>query len=190
MKRICVFCGSSPGARPDYVSAARFLGRFLATRGIGVVYGGSNVGVMGALANAALAEQGEVIGIIPRAFADKVGHGNLTRYEVVETMHERKSRMYELSDGFIALPGGTGTLEEFLEALTWLQLGFHSKPCGLLNVCDFFQGFLHFLDHIVEQRFLKSVHRDMILVDTDPIRLIEAMQNYQAPRIDKWMDRE
>lgn len=190
MKRICVFCGSSPGAKPDYVEAAVSLGRLMARQGVGVVYGGSNVGVMGALANAALEEKGEVIGVIPRAFADKVGHGNLTQYRVVETMHERKAIMYELCDGFIALPGGTGTLEEFLEALTWLQLGFHGKPCGILNVCGFYDDLLRFLDFIVEQRFLKPVHRGMVLVDRDPERLIERMRGYQAPVVDKWLDRE
>jgi len=190
MKRICIFCGSSPGAKPEYVEAGIALGRFMARHGIGVVYGGSNVGVMGALANATLEEDGEVIGIIPRAFAEKVGHGNLTQYRVVDTMHERKAIMYNLCDGFIALPGGTGTLEEFLEALTWLQLGFHNKPCGILNVCNFFDDLLRFLDFIVDQRFLKPVHRDMVLVDRDPERLIERMRTYQAPVVDKWMDRE
>lgn len=190
MKRICVFCGSSPGAKPEYVEAAVGLGRWMARNRVGVVYGGSNVGVMGALANAALEESGEVIGVIPRAFADKVGHENLTHFQVVDTMHERKAIMYDLCDGFIALPGGTGTLEEFLEALTWLQLGFHGKPCGILNVCGFYDDLLRFLDFIVEQRFLKPVHRDMVLVDRDPMLLIERMRTYKAPVVDKWIDRK
>ena len=190
MKRICVFCGSSPGARPEYNRAAEELGTILVQKGIGVVYGGSNVGVMGALANAVLTAGGEAFGVIPRAFADKVGHRHLTQYHIVETMHERKARMYEWSDGFIALPGGMGTLEEFLETVTWLQLGFHKKPCGVLNVCGFYDGLLRFLDYIVEQRFLKLIHREMILADTDPERLLDKMDSYEHVAVDKWMDRK
>jgi hypothetical protein len=190
MKRICVNCGSSPGARLEYRDAARHLGRVLVKRGLGLVYGGAEVGLMGELANAVLARGGEVIGIIPDSIADKVAHPRLTELRVVRSMHERKQRMFDLSDGFIALPGGLGTLDEFIELLTWGQLGMHSKPCGLLNVCGYFDGFLEFLDHAVEQRFVHAAHRRMVIVRERPEALLEAFEGYEAPRVEKWLDRE
>ena len=152
LKRICVYCGSSAGARPVYAQAARELGRMLAELGIGVVYGGGRVGLMGILADAALEAGGEVIGVIPRSLQEKeLGHGSVTELHVVETMHQRKEKMADLSDGFITLPGGIGTLEELFETFTWLQLGFHEKPVALLNVDGFYQGLTTFVRHLSEQ---------------------------------------
>lgn len=189
MKRICVYCGSNPGSRPEYVHSAKALGRLLAQRNIEVVYGGAEVGLMGAVASATLAEGGKVIGIIPESFADKVCHTQLSNLEVVPTMHDRKTRMFELSDAFIALPGGIGTLEETFEIMTWSQLGFHSKPCGLLNISGYFDGIINFLDHSVNQQFVRREHRDMVLVDTQPQGLLHQFENYQAPVISKWIER-
>jgi len=186
MKRICVFCGSSPGARPEYVEAARQLGHTLASKGIGLVYGGAKVGTMGQIASAALEAGGEVIGVIPEQLAEKeVAFTELTNLQVVGSMHERKARMVALSDGFIALPGGFGTFEEFFEALTWAQLGLHHKPCGFLNVCSYYDKLIAFLDHAVEQQFVKSEYRAMVLVDKDPERLLEKFAAYQPPEVDK-----
>ncbi len=190
MKRICVYCGSSPGELPDYLETARELGRLLARRGIGLVYGGANVGLMGALADAVLKDGGDVIGVITKTLAKRVVHPALPMLHVVETMHERKAMMFDLSDAFIALPGGIGTLEEYLEVLTWAQLGLHEKPCGLLDVRGYFQGLLTFLDHAVEQRFIKPKHRAMILTGHSPQELLETMESYRAPTGDKWIDRE
>ena len=186
MKRICVFCGSSPGARPEYVEAARQLGRTLASKGIGLVYGGAKVGTMGQLASAALEAGGEVIGVIPeRLVAKEVAFTELNDLQIVGTMHERKARMVELSDGFIALPGGLGTFEEFFEALTWAQLGLHHKPCGFLNVCGYYDKLIAFLDHTVEQKFVKAEYRAMVLIDKDPEELLKKFATYQPPKIDK-----
>lgn len=186
MKRICVFCGSSPGARPEYVEAARQLGRTLASKGIELVYGGAKVGTMGQVANAALEAGGEVIGVIPEQLVEKeVAFTELTNLQVVGTMHERKARMVELSDGFIALPGGLGTFEEFFEALTWAQLSIHHKPCGLLNVCGYYDKLIAFIDHAIEQQFVKSEYRAMVLIDEDSERLLEKFAAYQPPKIDK-----
>ncbi len=191
MKRICVYCGSSPGRIPAYAAGARHLGRLLAARGLGVVYGGAGVGIMGELANAALAEGGEVVGIIPEALAVKeVAHPNLTEQHVVASMHERKAMMVELSDGFIAMPGGWGTFEEIFEVLTWAQLGFHPKPCGLLNIAGYY-GHLHaFLEHAVEEGFVPPVCRSMLIVESDPERLLERFAGYEAPKVRKWITRE
>lgn len=159
MKRVCVFSGSSLGALVEYAQAARALGRELASRGIGVVYGGASIGLMGALADAVLEAGGEVVGVIPRALVRKeVVHTRLTDLHIVASMHARKAEMEKLSDAFIALPGGIGTLEEFVEILTWLQLRFHSKPCGLLDVCHYYRNFIAFLDDAVRQGFLKRKH--------------------------------
>lgn len=186
MKRICVFCGSSPGARPEYVEAARRLGHTLASKGIGLVYGGAKVGTMGQIASAALEAGGEVIGVISEQLVEKeVAFTGLADLQVVSSMHERKARMVELSDGFIALPGGLGTFEEFFEALTWAQLGIHHKPCGLLNVCGYYDKLIAFLDHVIEQQFVKSEYRAMVLVDEDPERLLEKFAAYQPPKVDK-----
>jgi uncharacterized protein (TIGR00730 family) len=186
MKRICVFCGSSPGARPEYVEAARRLGHTLAGKGISLVYGGAKVGTMGQLASATLEAGGEVIGVIPEQLVKKeVAFTELENLHVVGSMHERKARMVELADGFIALPGGLGTLEEFFEALAWAQLGIHHKPCGFLNVCGYYDKLIAFLDHAVTQQFVKSEYRAMVLVDEDPEGLLQKFASYQPPKIDK-----
>jgi len=189
MKRVGVFCGSSPGARPEYSQAATQLGRALVRQGIGLVYGGGNVGIMGVIANAVLEAGGEVIGVIPKALATKeLAHNGVTDLRVVGSMHDRKALMAELSDGFIALPGGLGTLEEFFEVLTWAQLGMHQKPCGLLNVYQYFTQLISFIDFAIEQRFVKEAHRALILIDENPESLLEKFKTYQAPRLEKWID--
>jgi uncharacterized protein (TIGR00730 family) len=176
MKRICVFCGSNSGSRPEYSAVARELALLLAGRRIGIVYGGGNVGLMGVLADAALEAGGEVIGVIPELLVTKeVAHHGVTELRIVQTMHERKALMNDLSDAFIALPGGFGTLDEFFEVLTWSQLGFHAKPCGLLNVSGFHDNLLAMLDHAVAERFLRPAHRQLILSDTDPSRLLQRL---------------
>lgn len=191
LRSICVFCGSSPGARPEYASAAARLGRELAVRGVTLVYGGAHVGLMGALADAALEAGGKVIGVIPQSLVDKeVAHIGLTKLHVVRSMHERKALIADLSDGFIALPGGMGTLEEFFEVLTWGQLGMHARPCGFLNIAGFFDGLLEFLNTATSERFLKPVHREMILAETEITALLDRMAAYRAPTVSKWLDRE
>lgn len=182
MKRICVFSGSRRGVLEDYSQTAAALGRELARRGIGVVYGGGAVGLMGRLADAALDRGGEVIGVIPEAMAvDGVAHSGLTELRVVDSMHRRKAMMERLSDGFIALPGGYGTLEELAEMVTWLQLGLHSKPCGVLNVRDYYGHLLRFLDHAVEQGFLKRKHRDKLIVADRTDALVDALHRFPRP---------
>jgi uncharacterized protein (TIGR00730 family) len=189
--RYCVFCGSSPGRRPVYAQAAAALGRTLAEAGIGLVYGGASVGLMGIVADAAQAHGGEVIGVIPRSLVDKeVAHGGLSDLRVVESMHQRKALMAELSDGFIALPGGIGTLEELFEVWTWAQLGDHGKPCALLNVGGFYDGLSSFLDHVVEEAFLRPMHRDMLIVEQDVGGLLSALAGYQAPKVVKWIEKD
>jgi uncharacterized protein (TIGR00730 family) len=186
MKRICVFCGSSPGARPDYVQAAKQLGQTLAKRHIGLVYGGSNIGVMGSLALGVLEAGGEVTGVIPQSLADRnVAFTGLSDLRIVGTMHERKALMVELSDGFIALPGGYGTIEELFEVLTWGQLGLHQKPCGLLNVSRYFDQLVGFLNHQVDEQFVEMAHRVMLLIDDDPEALLDRFETYQHPTADK-----
>ncbi len=188
MKRICVYCGSNPGASPAYAAAARSLGRELALRGLGLVYGGASVGVMGAVADAVLAEGGEVIGVIPHFFAVKeVAHPGLDELLVVDSMHERKARMAELSDGFVALPGGWGTLEEIFEVLTWAQLGLHEKPCGLLNVGGYFDDLDRFLERAVAEAFVRPEYRPMIMLDDAPGSLLDRFAAYRAPRVKKWI---
>ena len=189
MKRISIFCGSSRGTDPLYVEAAEGFARMLVERGIGIVYGGSNVGIMGALADAAMAAGGEVIGVIPEALVRKEkAHDGITDLRIVGTMHERKAVMADLAEGFVGLPGGLGTLDEFFEICTWAQLGIHEFPCALLDVDGFFQPLLGFLDQVVERGFLSAEHRRMILVDADPDRLLEACVAYRAPTGPKWMD--
>jgi uncharacterized protein (TIGR00730 family) len=189
--RICVFCGSSPGTRPDYVSAARAVGELFAQNRVGLVTGGGSTGLMGALANAALAGGGEVIGVIPQSlWAREVGHTGLTDLRVVGSMHERKALMSELSDAFLALPGGLGTLEELFEIWTWGQLGLHAKPFGLLNVAGYYDPLINFLDHTVTERFVNPVHRSMLISDDDPARLIARIRSYVPPPSEgKWIDR-
>ena len=190
MKRICVFAGSSSGAKVEYVAAARELGRVLAQRQLGLVYGGARVGLMGALANGALSEAGHVIGVMPEALvAKEVAHQSLSELRVVKSMHERKAMMADLADGFVALPGGWGTVEEFFEILTWGQLGLHRNPCGLLNIHGYFDRLLSFVEHSVDERFVRSEHRSMILVSDSAKELLDGMAAYKAPVVEKWIER-
>jgi uncharacterized protein (TIGR00730 family) len=189
IRRLAIFCGSNPGARPEYMEAARSLGRLLAQRGIGIAYGGSNVGMMAALADAMTDELGDVIGVIPRMLVEReVANRGLDDLRIVESMHERKALMAELADGFIALPGGIGTLEEFFETWTWAQLGMHAKPCGLLNVAGYFDPLLEFLDHAVTEKFVRDVHRSMVVVESDPAKLLARFESYEPPRVVKWIN--
>jgi uncharacterized protein (TIGR00730 family) len=191
MRSACVFCGSNPGRRPEYLAAAADLGRTLAARGIRVVYGGAHVGLMGALADAVLAAGGEIIGVIPGLLVDaEVAHPGLSELRVTGSMHERKALMAELADGFIALPGGIGTLEEFAEIVTWGQLGLHAKPTGLLNVLGYYDGLLGFLDHATEERFVRADHRQTILARPAAAELLAAMDGWTAPPRTpaKWID--
>jgi len=191
MKSVCVFCGSSPGKRPAYSEAARTLGGQLAARAVRLVFGGGRVGLMGTVANAVLEAGGSVTGVIPRALATKeLAHDGLTDLRVVSTMHERKALMADLSDAFIALPGGLGTLEEFCEIVTWAQLGIHQKPCGLLDVEGYYAPFLEQLDHAVAESFVKPQHRALVLSESDPARLLDALAAYHAPRVTKWIGPE
>jgi hypothetical protein len=185
-----VFCGSSPGALPAYAATAERLGRLLADRGLTLVYGGGDVGLMGVLADAALAAGGNVIGVIPQALVDlEVAHRELPDLRVVGSMHERKGLMADLADAFIALPGGIGTLEELCEILTWAQLGMHRKPCGVVNVGGYFDGLLAFLDHAVAERFFRPEHRAMLLVDAEPAALLDRFAGWTPPPLEKWIDR-
>ena len=191
MRRLCVFSGSSPGKDPAYRVAAADLGRILARERIGVVYGGASVGLMGAVADAARAAGGEVIGVIPQSLVDlEVAHTGLDDLRIVGSMHERKALMAELSDGFIALPGGIGTLEEIFEVWTWGQLGSHAKPCAFLNTRGYYTPLLDFLDHVVAEEFLKPVHRGMILVESDPESALRAMSGYCPPAVPKLIARD
>jgi uncharacterized protein (TIGR00730 family) len=189
IRRLAVFCGSNPGARPEYIEATRSFGRLLASRGIGIVYGGSNVGLMQALADAMLDDLGDIIGVIPRMLVEReVANKALTDLRVVDSMHERKAIMAELADGFVALPGGIGTLEEFFEIWTWAQLGMHDKPCGLLNVAEYFDPLLEFLDRAVAEKFVREVHRKMVIVESDPKALLARFEAYEPPRVVKWIN--
>ncbi|PUA42851.1 TIGR00730 family Rossman fold protein [Pseudomonas protegens] len=186
---VCVFCGASTGTNPLYREAAQALGRALAERKLTLVYGGGAVGLMGIVADAALAAGGEVIGIIPQSLKDKeIGHNGLTRLEVVDGMHARKARMAELSDAFIALPGGLGTLEELFEVWTWGQLGYHHKPLGLLEVSRFYEKLSGFLDHIVGEGFVRAPHRDMLQISDSPASLLDALDAWKPSVADKWAD--
>ena len=189
IRRLAVFCGSNPGSRPAYVEGARALGRLLCERGIGIVYGGSSVGLMAALAEAVLDELGDIIGVIPKMLVEReVAHKALTDLRIVDSMHERKSLIAELSDGFVALPGGIGTLEEFFEIWTWAQLGVHDKPCGLLNIAGYFDPLLAFLDRAVEEKFVREVHRSMVIVESEPQALLARFEAYQPPKVVKWVN--
>ena len=191
LRSVCVFSGSSPGARPSYTETATALGREVATRGLRLVYGGASVGLMGAVADAALAAGGEVVGVIPQHLVDReVAHDRLTELRVTGSMHERKALMADLADGFVALPGGLGTLEELAEVLTWSQLGLQSKPCGLLDVEGFFDPLLAFLDHTVTERFVSTEHRALVLAADRPDVLLDLLASWQpgAPGA-KWLDR-
>jgi uncharacterized protein (TIGR00730 family) len=192
MERVCVFCGSSPGARPEYAAATKELANRLVLAGIGVVYGGAAVGLMGCLADAVLERRGQITGVIPRALVDReIAHPEVTDQRVVGSMHERKALMAELADAFIALPGGIGTLEELFEVYTWAQLGLHRKPCALLNVEGYYDGVATFLDHAVEERFLPHQTRELLMIESDPARLIDRLRAYRPEAIvPKWIDRE
>jgi uncharacterized protein (TIGR00730 family) len=192
VQRICVFCGANVGARPAYAEAAEEFARLLVADGIGVVYGGTEVGLMGRLADAALAEGGEVIGVIPGALVDKeIAHRGLTELRVVGSMHERKALMAELSEAFVALPGGLGTLEELFEVYTWSQLGLHRKPCGLLDVDGYYAGIEAFLEHAVDERFLREEHRAMLMVEEEPRALLDRLRDWEPGFVQpKWIGRE
>ncbi len=189
IRRVAVFCGSNVGACPEYVAAAKSLGRTLASRGIGLVYGGSNVGLMAAIADEMLDELGDVIGVIPQTLVDReVANTSLGDLRIVKSMHERKAMMAEIADGFIALPGGIGTLEEFFEIWTWAQLGMHEKPCGLLNAAGYYDSLLAFLDRSVEEKFVRPIHRGMVVVESDPATLLDRFAAYEPPRVVKWVN--
>jgi len=191
MKRICVFCGSSSGSRPEYGAAAEELGAELVRRTIGLVYGGGKVGLMGVLADAVLKAGGEAVGVIPEHIMSReIGHKGLTKLHVVHSMHERKALMADLSDAFVAMPGGFGTLEEFCEVVTWTQLGLHAKPCGILNVRRYYSPLLAMFDHAVEERFLKPENRALVLARESPSELLRALDDWRPLPVKKWLDRE
>jgi uncharacterized protein (TIGR00730 family) len=190
LRRICVFCGSNSGTRDTYRQAAQAFGTLLCRRGIELVYGGGNVGLMGALANACLNEGGRVIGVIPQALADKeLAHTGLTELRIVSSMHERKSTMADLADAFVSLPGGFGTWEEFFEVLTWSQLGIQRKACALLNVDGYYDPLLEMADKALSEGFVVDVHRHLLLADSDPERLLDRLSSYSVPGVDKWIGR-
>lgn len=190
LKRICVFCGSNPGNDPAYLAAAQALGASIATRGYELVYGGAEVGLMGAVADAALEAGGRVVGVMPKALIDKeIGHKNLSEQHIVSSMHERKALMADLSDGFIALPGGVGTLEEIFEIWTWAQLGHHDKPLAFMNVLGFYDPLCAFLDHQSSEGFVRKGHRDMAIFSKDAEEILQAFENYDAPKLQKWVER-
>jgi len=187
VKRICVFCGSSSGARDEYAAAATSLARHLAGRNIGLVYGGSRVGLMGILADTALKAGGEVIGVIPRSLvAKEIAHTGLSDLRVVESMHERKALMADLSDAFIAMPGGFGTLDEFCEILTWSQLGLQRGPCCLLNVAGYYDLLLEMFDHAEKEQFVRPEHRRMVIAEERPESLVTRLLEWNVPIVDKW----
>jgi uncharacterized protein (TIGR00730 family) len=189
VRSICVYCGSSPGRDPAFAAAAGSLGRLLAERQITLVYGGGHVGLMGVVADATMAAGGEVHGVITRALQQKeVAHQGLTQLKIAESMHDRKAAMAQESDGFIMLPGGIGTLEEFFEVATWTQLGIQSKPCGILNVNGFFDPLIALLDHSTEQRFLRREHRDLIVLESEPASLVDRLIAWEPVVVEKWLD--
>lgn len=190
-RRLCVFCGSSKGSRPDYLAAAHTLGHTMAERHIELIYGGGNIGLMGAVADAVIGAGGHVIGVIPEALmAKEVGHRGLPDLRIVQTMHERKALMAEMSDGFIALPGGFGTFDEFFEILTWAQLGIHTKPVGILNVAGFFDPLLGLVDHAIAERFIRAEQRALIHAHAEIDPLLHAMAHHRPPTVHKWIDKE
>lgn len=190
MKRLAVYCGSSPGAEPAYADGARALGTAMVARGLGLVFGGGHVGLMGTIADAVLAAGGEVVGVIPTALRDKeLAHKGCTELHIVDTMHERKALMADLADGFVAMPGGYGTFDEMFEMLTWGQLGYHSKPCGFLNIAGYYDVLFTFLDTCVDARFVTRTHRDMILTGDEPGALLDAIAAFDPPDQAKWLDR-
>lgn len=189
MERLCVFCGSSVGLRPEFAEATERFAALLVERGITLVYGGAKLGLMGVVANAVLARGGRVIGVIPRVLMKKeVVHEGLSDLRVVSSMHERKAMMAELSDGFVSLPGGLGTWEETFEMMTWTQLGIHDKPCALLNVADYFSPMVHLFAHGLEQGFVREAHRDLLIVESSPEALLDRIAAWQLPIRPKWLD--
>jgi uncharacterized protein (TIGR00730 family) len=187
---VCVYCGSQPGARPGYAEAARAFGTLLAREGVGLVYGGGRVGLMGVLADAVLAGGGEATGVIPHGLAAReVAHTGLSALHVVGSMHERKARMAALADAFVALPGGLGTLEELAEMLTWAQLGLHRKPCALLDVDGYYGALLRFLDHAAAEGFVRPEHRPLLVVETDPAALLDRLRAWAPPDLPRWIER-
>jgi len=191
IKRVCVFCGSSRGTCGAYAEAAQQLGQALARRRVGLVYGGGHLGLLGALADATMAAGGEGIGVIPQALVAKaLAPNGVADMRVVGSMHERKALMAELSDAFITLPGGFGTLEEFFEVLSWAQLGLHGKPCGILNVAGFYDALLAVFDQIVAEAFVRPAHRSLVLVEKDPENLLERLASFRPPQLQKWIDPE
>ena len=188
MKNICVYCGSSSGRLEIYADGARALARALVAKDLGLVYGGASIGLMGLIADTVLQLGGRVVGVIPEALARKeVAHHGLTELHITQSMHERKTRMAELSDGFIAMPGGIGTFEEIFEIWTWAQLGIHAKPCGLLNVAGYFDALTTFLDHATQEQFLKPQHRSVLIVEQEPVALLDRFAAYQPPSVQKWL---
>jgi len=188
MKRICVFCGANTGKRDQYSSAAKDLAEELVSREIEIVYGGGRIGLMGVLAERAIELGGRVIGVIPESLATKeVAHDSISELIVVGSMHQRKARMAELSDGFISLPGGIGTIEETFEMLTWSQLGFHNKPCGIINVEGFYNKLIEFLNHTSEEKFFMDIYRRMLIVETGPSALLERFEQYKPPQVKHWI---
>ncbi|MGE4001294.1 MAG: TIGR00730 family Rossman fold protein [Planctomycetaceae bacterium] len=191
MKSVCVYCGSSVGSRDEYAQSTRELGRLLAARGLRTIFGAGNIGLMGVLADAVLDAGGEIIGVIPEALvARELAHNGVTDLRIVHSMHERKALMADLSDAFIALPGGFGTFEELCETLTWVQLGIHAKPCGLLNVAGYFDPLITLFDRAVDERFLRPQHRDLLQVSTDPAELLDRLRAANPPQTHKWLDRD
>ena len=191
MKSICVYCGSSPGRQEAYSNAAQDLARTLVDRNIRLVYGGAGVGIMGLLADTVLQLGGQAVGVIPEALVRReVAHKHLTELHVTQSMHERKMLMAELSDGFIALPGGIGTLEELFEVWTWAQLGLHRKPCGLLNIAGYFDALTAFLDHAVAEQFIKQPHHSILIVERESEALIDRFDSYVPPAVTKWMEKD
>ena len=187
--RLCVFCGSSAGNQPYYLEAAQQLGTTLAKAGITLVYGGAQVGLMGAVADAALAAGGQVIGVIPQHLVEReLAHTGLTELRQVSSMHERKAMMADLSDGFIALPGGVGTFEELFEVWTWAQLGHHQKPCALFNAGGYYDKLIDFLDHAMTEGFMKQAYREMLIVAPDVESLMAKVKAYEPPKVAKWME--
>lgn len=191
MERITIFCGSSTGTEPIYIEQATLLGEILAEKNIQLIYGGAKVGLMGAVANGALSKGGEVVGVIPDFLLKKeLAHQGITHLHIVETMHQRKTMMHELSDGFIALPGGFGTMEELFEIITWAQLGLHKKPIGLLNTAGFYNHLKRLLQQMTDSGFLKEINQKMLLIDEDISQLLEKMRSYKAPLVGKWIQKD
>ena len=189
MKAICVYCGSSPGRLEAYAEGARALARALVARDLGLVYGGASIGLMGLIADTVLALGGRAVGVIPHALARKeVAHKGLTELHITQSMHERKTLMAELSDGFIAMPGGIGTFEELFEIWTWAQLGIHAKPVGLLNVAGYYDALTTFLDHATHEQFMKPQHRSVLIVEPEPVALLARFATYQPPSTRKWLE--